>query len=90
MPANGNRFSATTTALRRLPSVSQSPAAPGWFRIYPSFSSAVDEVTDASVFAGIHFRAACIEGQFLGAAVGDYVWNRAFQPVSGGTTGQVP
>ena len=69
---------------------SDSPAMAGVSRSFSSFSAALDEVANARVFGGIHFRAACIEGQFLGAAVGDYVWNRAFQPVSGGKTGQVP
>jgi hypothetical protein len=69
---------------------SDSPAMAGVSRSFSSFSAALDEVANARVFGGIHFRAACVEGQVLGAAVGDYVWNRAFQPVNGGKTGQVP
>jgi hypothetical protein len=30
MPANGTRFSAIATAVRRAGSVSQPPASPGW------------------------------------------------------------
>jgi hypothetical protein len=55
------------------PFMVQSPAAPGWFRIYPSFSAAVVEVTDARVFAGIHFRAACEDGAILGSEVAAYI-----------------
>jgi hypothetical protein len=51
----------------------QSPAVPGWVRFYPSFSAAVEEITDARVFAGIHFRAACEDGAILGSDVADYV-----------------
>jgi hypothetical protein len=68
---------------------SDSPAMVGVSRSFSSFSAALDEVASARVFGGIHFRSACIEGQFLGAAVGDYVWRHAFQPVSGQKTGQV-
>ena len=55
------------------PFMLQSPAAPGWIRIYPSFSAAVDEVTDARVFAGIHFRAACEDGAVLGSEVAAFI-----------------
>ena len=55
------------------PFMLQSPAAPGWFRFYPSFSTAVDEVADARVFAGIHFRAACDDGAILGSDVAGYI-----------------
>ena len=55
------------------PFMVQSPAAPRWVRFYPSFSTAVDEVTDARVFAGIHFRAACEDGAVLGSEVAAYI-----------------
>ena len=51
----------------------QSPAVPGWVRFYPSFSAAIDEVADARVFAGIHFRAACEDGAVLGSDVAGYI-----------------
>jgi hypothetical protein len=50
-----------------------SPAAPGWIRLYPSFSAAIDEVADARVFAGFHFRTACRDGRILGSAVAEYI-----------------
>ena len=45
------------------PFMLESPAVPGWVRFYPSFSAAMDEVADARVFAGIHFRTACEDGR---------------------------
>jgi hypothetical protein len=50
-----------------------SPAAAGWVRSYPSFSAAMDEVADARVFAGFHFRTACQDGRILGSAVAAYI-----------------
>jgi len=50
-----------------------SPAAPDWVRIFPSFSAALDEVADARVFAGIHFRTACHDGRIVGSEVADYI-----------------
>ena len=41
------------------------------------------------MFGGIHFRSAFVEGQFLGAVVGNDVWNQALQPVNGEKMGQV-
>jgi hypothetical protein len=67
---------------------SDSPAMAGVSRTFSSFSAALDEVANARAFGGIHFRAGCVEGQFLGAAVGDYVWNHAFQRVSAADNGQ--
>ena len=61
----------------------QSPAAPGWIRIYPSFSAAVDEVTDARVFAGIHFRAACEDGAILGSEVAAHILENLMSRIHG-------
>jgi len=55
------------------PFILQSPGAPGWIRYYPSFSAALDEVADARVFAGIHFRTACEDGRSVGSEVASYV-----------------
>ena len=65
------------------PFMLQSPAAPGWIRIYPSFSSAVDEVTDARVFAGIHFRSACEDGAILGSDVAAYILENSMGRIHG-------
>jgi hypothetical protein len=58
-----------------------SDAMPGITRSFRSFSSALEEVKNARVFAGIHFRTATDDGQALGDAVGHYVLEHALQPV---------
>ena len=65
------------------PFMLQSPAAPGWIRIYPSFSAAVDEVTEARVFAGIHFRAACEDGAVLGSEVAAFILENSMGRIHG-------
>jgi PAP2 superfamily len=65
------------------PFMVQSPAAPGWVRFYPSFSAAVDEVTEARVFAGIHFRAACEDGAVLGSDVAGYILENSMDRIHG-------
>jgi PAP2 superfamily len=42
-------------------------------RTFASFTDAVDEIADARVFGGIHFRVSCVRGNTLGRAVADYV-----------------
>jgi hypothetical protein len=48
-------------------------ALPGQTRSFATFSAALDEIVDARVFGGIHFRTACEAGQVLGNSVGEYV-----------------
>lgn len=50
----------------------------GVTRSFRSFSAALDDVQDARIFAGIHFRTATAVGQALGAAVGRLVLEHAF------------
>jgi hypothetical protein len=59
----------------------ESDAMPGITRSFRSFSSALEEVKNARVFAGIHFRTATDDGQALGDAVGHYVLEHAVQRV---------
>jgi membrane-associated phospholipid phosphatase len=61
----------------------------GVVRSFPNFTAALAEIVDARVFAGIHFRSACNDGQSIGAAVGQYVLSNAFQPVNGTKEGQI-
>jgi hypothetical protein len=58
-----------------------SDAMPGVVRSFRGFSSALTEVANARVFAGIHFRSATDDGRQLGASVGRYVLEHAAQPV---------
>jgi len=59
----------------------ESDAMPGISRSFRSFSSALEEVKNARIFAGIHFRSATDDGQVLGVAVARYVLEHAAQPV---------
>jgi PAP2 superfamily len=61
----------------------ESDVMPGVVRQFDSFSAALEEVKNARVFAGIHFRSATNDGQTLGASVAEYVLNNAMQPVDG-------
>ncbi len=56
---------------------------PGVVRSFGGFSAALDEVLDARVFAGIHFRSACRDGQSTGGQVAEYVLEHALQRVRG-------
>ncbi len=60
-----------------------SDALPGQIRSFASFSAALDEVVDARVFGGIHFRTACLAGQALGNAVGEYVIKHSLRRIDG-------
>ena len=53
----------------------------GVTRSFRSFSAALDDVQDARIFGGIHFRTATSVGQALGAAVGRSVLENAFTRV---------
>ena len=53
----------------------------GVTRSFRSFADALEEVKNARIFSGIHFRAACEDGTTLGTAVAQYVLAHAFQRV---------
>jgi hypothetical protein len=53
----------------------------GVTRSFQSFSEALDEVKNARVFAGIHFRSACDDGQAAGIQVANWVLDHALLPV---------
>jgi membrane-associated phospholipid phosphatase len=61
----------------------------GVTRSYPSFSAALEEIKNARIYAGIHFRTACDHGQAVGIAVANYVLNNACQPIHGNHKGQL-
>jgi len=58
-------------------------------RTYNSFSSALDEITLARIYAGIHFRSACVDGRSMGTAIAQYVLENVAQPNHGERRGQV-
>jgi membrane-associated phospholipid phosphatase len=52
----------------------------GVTRSFRSFSQALDEVKNARIFAGIHFRSACDDGQATGIQVANWVLDNALLP----------
>jgi hypothetical protein len=51
----------------------ESQAAPNWIRSYPNFSTALAEVDNARIFAGVHFRTGCEVGTVAGSEVATYI-----------------
>jgi hypothetical protein len=58
-----------------------SAGLPGVQRDFMSFSSAVQQVEDARIYAGFHFRFSCTDGATLGAQVASYVTHTLMQPL---------
>jgi membrane-associated phospholipid phosphatase len=58
-------------------------ALPGQMRIFSSFSAALEEIVNARVFGGIHFRTDCTAGQALGNSVGEYVIKHSLRRLDG-------
>ncbi len=58
-------------------------ALPGQSRCFGSFSAALEEIVNARVFGGIHFRTDCNAGQALGDAVGEYVVKHSLRRIDG-------
>ena len=58
-----------------------SNAMPGVTRQFQGLTAALEEVKSARVFAGIHFRTACNDGQVLGIGVADYILTHSLLPV---------
>ena len=50
-------------------------------RTFDSFSQPIDELIDARIWAGLHYRFADIQGQLLGANVANYGAGNYFQAV---------
>jgi hypothetical protein len=53
----------------------------GVTRSFRSLSAALEEVKNARIFSGIHFRTACDVGQTLGESVARFVLENAFQRI---------
>jgi hypothetical protein len=67
----GNSFSVTSDVML------------GVTRYFSSIKAATDEIKNARVFAGIHFRTATNDGQTLGSNVADWTQAHAMRPVHG-------
>jgi hypothetical protein len=59
----------------------ESDQMPGVVRSFKSFAAALEEVKNARIVAGIHFRSATDDGGTVGASVAEYVLDHAAQPV---------
>jgi hypothetical protein len=66
-----------------------SAGLPGVDRDFKSFSSAVQQIANARIWAGFHYRFSCEDGATLGAAVGQYVLGTVALPVHGKEVGQL-
>ena len=53
----------------------------GTTRSFDRFSKAIKEIMNARVWAGIHFRTACVQGAVLGRTVAEFLDKNYFQPV---------
>ena len=60
------------------------PGVPGTVLPYTSFSAITDDIDDARVFGGIHFRFDQVAGARQGKRVGAYVHHKHLRPVGDG------
>jgi hypothetical protein len=60
--------------------VAASPTNPGFERRWETFSEGVEEVIDARIFSGIHYRSADEDGARAGRAVAEYVMGQMLRP----------
>lgn len=67
---------------------SDSPTMIGVTRFFPNFNAALEEIKNARIFGGIHFRTATDDGQRLGTDVADYILDHAFLSIDGKRVGQ--
>lgn len=56
---------------------------PNVIRYFDNIEQARDEIANARIFAGIHFRTACLDGFEQGENVGNYVLRRSLQRCNG-------
>jgi hypothetical protein len=56
---------------------------PGETRSFDRFSEALAEITEARIWAGLHFRNADLQSQVLGRNVANYAARNYFEPVGG-------
>jgi hypothetical protein len=65
------------------PFILESQADPTWVRFYPNFAAAIDEVADARVFAGIHFRTACDDAVATSSEIAIYIMENSMGRIHG-------
>jgi hypothetical protein len=59
-----------------------SPTAPGVTHHWTSLRAFVDEVSEARIWAGFHWRLSTEVGRDMGYRIGDYVVKSVMQPVA--------
>ena len=59
---------------------------PGERRHFDRFSQALAEITEARIWAGLHFRTADVQAQLLGRNIAEYMADNYFQPVGKAAT----
>jgi PAP2 superfamily len=57
-----------------------SPGAPKASHSYSRLAELADEVTNARVWAGIHYRNSSVVGIAMGRKIGDYAWGKVLRP----------
>ncbi len=67
----------------------ESVGQPGVFRTHTSFSAALDENSEARIYAGLHYRSSCKDGSDMGAAVAGSVLSNVALPNNGQQLGQL-
>jgi hypothetical protein len=60
-----------------------SPSFPGVVYNYPSLSAVSDQVKEARILGGIHYRFSCDRGQTAGNAIAEYLLTHILLPVHG-------
>jgi hypothetical protein len=60
------------------------PALPGVTLHYSRLEEITDDISDARVYGGIHFRTDQDAGALLGTRIGDYIYNHKLRPEHGG------
>ena len=58
-----------------------SAGLPGVQRDFTTFSAAVQQVENARIYAGFHFRFSCADAAALGAQVANYITATVMQPL---------
>jgi len=67
----------------RVPITLSNPAVPGVTLNYTTLTQITDDIDDARVYGGIHFRTDQDAGATLGRRVAQYIYNRSLRPVRG-------
>jgi len=86
--AHGSASNAAAEVMRRLYGEAghsitlTNPAVPNIVMNYTSFRQITDDISDARVYGGIHFRTDQVAGQQMGRAVGTAVYKNNLRPLS--------